>query len=139
MAIPNTFTNGTVADAGEINENFEESWGYPKVLHYGTTATGQAFTPTKSDSRIVVWVSGQWDAAQSVGASSTNIDLDIDSVTKDTKSIYEYHHTANVSIKIPFSLLWSDTDLSTSETDIDITTSSGSISNVKIIVMEYIK
>jgi len=137
MAIPNTFTNGTVADADEVNENFEECWGYPKIL-LNTTSASTTFTPNKADTRIVVWVTGVWEAPQTSGSNFTIIDLDIASVTKDTKTIKMYDQNS-IDWDVPFMLMWSDVDLAAASTDIAVTTSGGSISNLKIIVMEYIK
>ena len=113
---------------------------YPKELLY-STSTSTTFTPTKSDSRIIVWVKGQWNAgATSAAVVSTTIDLDIATVTKDTTQINDTVEGGAVSSNeiYPFSLMWSDTSLSAASTAIALTTSSGSLLNVKIIIMEYI-
>ena len=126
-------TDGDVLYASEVNDFYN----YPKVLHYGSSATGETFTPTKSDSRIVVWVKGEATLTGGTTASAT-IDLDIDSVTKDTVSLDSVRFAgASSSDEMSFTLMWSDTDLATSSTDIEVT--GGSLSNLKIIVMEYLK
>jgi len=112
---------------------------YPlRLLNSSTAST--TFTPTKSDSTIVIWVKGQFSQTVASGYLSTTIDLDIASVTQDTVDIKSYGDISNSrDLKVSFALMYSVDDLAAASTAIAVTTSSGSISNLKIIVMEYTK
>lgn len=126
--------DGDILFASEANDFFN----YPLRLLNSTLAS-TTFTPTKSDSTIIVWVKGNILEDSGTTAITSTITLDIASVTKDTVIIDDDRGSGGGRTRQGFSLMWSDDDLAAASTDIDISATLGSISNLKIIVMEYTK
>lgn len=127
-------SNGDILFASEVNDFFN----YPlRILN--STSASTTFTPTKSDSTIVVWVKGDVVETSANTAVTINIDLDVASVTKDTITIQDDRGSGGGTTRQSFSLMWSADDLAAASTDIAITTNLGGIANLKIIVMEYTK
>lgn len=130
--------NGDILFASEANDFYN----YPKLLLSSTLET-DTFTPTKSDSRIIVWVKGNFRYNGTTEPTVT-LNLDIDSVTKDSVSkLVEMHGSPTGNSRVPFALMYTDVDLAVASHDIDLTVVNGgtttTLENINIIVMEYTK
>lgn len=93
------------------------------VTHSLTTTAGQ---------KVIVWAKGQenWNSGSSPGTKT--LTLKYNSVTKDTVAVSVDSGTSNI---VPFSLMYTETPGAATQ-NITVETSSGSISNVVIIVMK---
>lgn len=127
--------DGDLLYASEANDFYN----YPKLLLYSTSAS-DTFTPTKSDSIIIITATCNTYDADSGNVYTDTIDLDVDSSTVDTKSIQlATYGTPSNWARCPISLMYKTEDMATSSVPIELTSTAGVLENIKIIVMEYIK
>ena len=113
---------------------------YPKLLSF-SEVNNFTFTPTRADSIIIITVKGQANQTISTGtATNWDIDLEVDSVVKDTVKMNIVPGGANPAIRFPFFMQTVIEDMTAASHDIDLTPNGGStLSSLKIVIMEYTK
>ena len=121
--------DGDILYGSEANDFYN----YPKVLYYGT---GGNFTPTKTDSMIVITAAGTIGGSSGgTGEFTGSATLTVDGSSVHAVSAqFDTYGTPPNTGNVPFSLLYKTEDMAMSAVPVAIVGASGNI-----LVMEYLK
>lgn len=98
------------------------------ILSVGTTTGTTHSLTTIANQRVIVWAKGDFTGT----SSDTNIELKYNTVQKDIVVVDAGSNSDN----FPFALMYTETP-GAATADITVTSSSGSLQNVKIIVLKF--